>query len=214
MEELEPTLLESPLIKAARNEDEKEVERLLQKGEPINEGDRYGWTALHKASYTGNVKILEKLLQAGAAVDQEANDGWTTLPLASLCDNTLIVKRLLRAGANPIRFFQSFPDYHPTYALEREKYLSEKRENQWQKKRLLLIAYNKENPNKNPLASLPAEMLEYIWKYGLQTLSKQEWDEWQQFKEDNPEIKKLAYQKNITVACKQPYLGINYVFLF
>ena len=95
---------------------------------------------------------------------------------------------LLQGGANPIPLFKLYPKYYSTYEQGREAHLSEKRENQWQTKRLLLIAYNKEDPNKNPLASLPAEMLAHIWKFGLETLSKQEWNEWQQFKKNNPKI--------------------------
>ena len=119
----------------------------------------------------------------------------TPLRYACYRGHSLVIEKLLAAGANPISLFESYPQYHSSYAHGREKYLSEKREKQWQTKRLLWIAYNKEDPNKIPLASLPAEMLEYIWKYGLQTLSKQEWDEWQQFKNANPNIKKLRYKK-------------------
>ena len=254
---------EPPLLKAAQTGDEKEVQRLLQAGTPVDTIDRDGQTSLHRASRFGNTPVIEKLLQAGIEVDKADRDGWTALQYASCHGHASIVEKLLQAGAtvdkadnytgwtalysascngfvpivrrllqagaavdkadkymgwtplygasswrrestvtillqagaNPIPLFHNFPECNAQYAHGRETYLSEKRENQWQTKRLLWIAYNKEDPNKNPLASLPLEMILHICKHGLQTLSKQEWDEWQELKEDNPEIKKLAYKK-------------------
>ena len=166
------------------------VRRLIQAGASVDKADTQGCTALHYASIWAHSKVMVGLIGEGAALDKPNNKGQTALHIASRSGNAPVMNLLLQGGANPIPLFEYFPRWRHAYANGREKYLSVKRENQWQKKRLLWIAYNKENPDETPLASLPTDILKHIWKFGLHTFSKQEWDEWQQFKEKNPKIKR------------------------
>ena len=189
--------MELSLSEAAFHGNEEKVVALLKAGTSVNNWDESDYPPLHSAAYWGYQNIVRALLATGASVDKTDYSDRTALHQASWGKQNTVVKTLLAAGANPIPLFKKFTKYHKQYAQEREKYLSVKREKQWHQKRLLLIAHNKENPDETPLASLPTEILKHIWKFGLHTFSKQEWDEWQQFKEKNPKIKKLAHPKTL-----------------
>ncbi|KAL7574803.1 hypothetical protein ACA910_010647 [Epithemia clementina (nom. ined.)] len=65
----------------------------------INEGDRYGRTALHLAAITSNAEVASILVESGAAVNAQDEDGETPLHLS---ESTEITELLLRkGGANP-----------------------------------------------------------------------------------------------------------------
>jgi ankyrin repeat protein len=70
--------------------------------ELINSGDKkFGWTALHEASWKGHEDIVEVLLGAGASVGTQNGYQSTALHVASEYGHPEVVKRLLRWGADP-----------------------------------------------------------------------------------------------------------------
>ncbi|KAK1957356.1 ankyrin, partial [Colletotrichum sublineola] len=72
----------------------------------LNQGDDYGWTALHLASMVGNESVVRLLLDTGASIDQEDEDGKTALHIAyeqfKSGRHDCVIKLLLTKGANPV----------------------------------------------------------------------------------------------------------------
>lgn len=65
----------------------------------INQGDKYGRTAMHLAALSLDLKIAEKLIAKGAVVNAQDDDGETPLHLA---ENAAMMEILLKKGhANP-----------------------------------------------------------------------------------------------------------------
>ncbi|KAM3729084.1 Pappalysin-1 [Dirofilaria immitis] len=59
-----------------------------------------GYTALHRASYSGHADIVDYLLSIGANPEWVTNDGWTVLHCAATWSMCEVVALLLRHGVN------------------------------------------------------------------------------------------------------------------
>ncbi|OUM66568.1 hypothetical protein PIROE2DRAFT_35340, partial [Piromyces sp. E2] len=91
----------SPLMIACKDRLEEVTELYLKHGADPNMQDSDGNTALHMATYRGNIHIAEKLLECDTInIDIQTKEGYT--PLMSTCNNKHrnISKQLLNAGAN------------------------------------------------------------------------------------------------------------------
>jgi uncharacterized protein len=91
---------DSPLVKAAKEDDLQAVRALIAKRANINEPARDGSTALLWAAYTGNLEMTRALLAAGAKVNIANDYGVTPLLQASRTGDAPIIQALLRAGAD------------------------------------------------------------------------------------------------------------------
>ncbi|KAL3316834.1 hypothetical protein Ciccas_004513 [Cichlidogyrus casuarinus] len=93
-------------IVAGENGDMEAIKRLLaeSKNTPeinlLTSTDNDGYTALHRAAYSGHVETMKLLIKAGSDVDSRSNDGWTPLHSASFWNQTACVQLLTEAGAN------------------------------------------------------------------------------------------------------------------
>jgi len=86
------------LIKAARANDHKEIERLIEAGAPVNYTEENGMPALMLAAAHDNLNCINALIAARAQVNMADNYGWTALLLATKY-RPLFIKTLLAAGA-------------------------------------------------------------------------------------------------------------------
>ena len=103
------------LIDAAKNNDIRLVQELLDSGEDINFQNRNGWTALIRATAKGYTKIVRLLLEKRADPNIQNRDGTTALMMATLDEEPEIVRLLLEKGADPNiqsrnRFLYDFGD--------------------------------------------------------------------------------------------------------
>uniref|UniRef100_A0A0R3RPL7 ANK_REP_REGION domain-containing protein n=1 Tax=Elaeophora elaphi TaxID=1147741 RepID=A0A0R3RPL7_9BILA len=62
--------------------------------------DADGYTALHRAAYSGHTDIVSYLLSIGANPEWSTNDGWTVLHCAATWSMCEVVALLLRHGVN------------------------------------------------------------------------------------------------------------------
>ena len=62
------------LIEVCANGEKKDVEELIDMGADINQKNKYGNTALMRASYWGNKEVVELLIEKGADVNQKDNN--------------------------------------------------------------------------------------------------------------------------------------------
>ncbi len=92
---------ESPLIAAAKRNDETAVRDLLNAGIDPDSQQADGATALHWAVHRENLGIIETLLDAGAEVNASNRLGATPLFIAAESGNAEFIRRLLDAGADP-----------------------------------------------------------------------------------------------------------------
>jgi len=88
---------------AIRQGNMSQLEHVLQKTSEVivlvNQGDKYGRTAMHLASLTLNLEIAERLISKGAVVNAQDDDGETPLHMA---ENAAMAELLLSKGkANP-----------------------------------------------------------------------------------------------------------------
>ncbi len=111
------------LSKAAVNGDLAKVQQCLEKGEKVNDIDKWGWTALHWAAYYGQPKVAQWLLDHGADPNMKTlkgygryNPGITPLILAAYYGHDDIVKALLDKKADA-----STQDSHGKIAIEYAK---------------------------------------------------------------------------------------------
>ena len=88
------------LLKAARNGDLHEVNRLLTEGADINVMRKDGATALIIALQHGHQEVAKLLLDKGADVNAKDNNGWTALMFAAEEGTQDIVQVLLDKGAD------------------------------------------------------------------------------------------------------------------
>lgn len=64
--------------------------------------DKYGWTPLHCAAFTGDLQVLELLLAKGAPADTRDNrNQWTALHYAAAHGHSHLVAPLIKGGADP-----------------------------------------------------------------------------------------------------------------
>lgn len=83
---------------------------LLDRGASINKRDRLGWTALLRASRSGQVEVVSLLLERGADPSLVGHDGETALTMAANgvnvreygCDHTGVISLLLSDGRVPV----------------------------------------------------------------------------------------------------------------
>ena len=80
--------------------DLERVRQLIQEGQNVNRGDRYGTTPLIVAAYCGHDQLVRELIRAGADVNGKDNNKQTALHMASSRGHSSVVKTLAEAGAN------------------------------------------------------------------------------------------------------------------
>jgi len=90
----------TPLIVAAKNNQDLMLAVLLRRGADVNAANKFGWTALIFVAKAGYVDCLKTLLENGAEVNRKNSDGWTPLMWAAAHGHVKIVKLLLDNGAN------------------------------------------------------------------------------------------------------------------
>jgi len=93
-------VIKDDFIKAAKDGNVQVVQDYINSGANLNVQQKYGWTALHEASWKGKTECLSLLIGAGADYDVRQKNGWTALHLASWHDNTECVKLLIVARAD------------------------------------------------------------------------------------------------------------------
>ncbi len=91
--------LNEKLLEAVKSNEIEEVKKLIKEGADVNVVDKYGKTALHKASYWGYSKIVKMLIEKGADVNMVDEYEITALYWASFEGHSEIVKMLEKAGA-------------------------------------------------------------------------------------------------------------------
>jgi len=89
------------LLKAAEEGKLEELKEILLKHPTlINSTDSDGYTALHRASYSGHEEVLLYLLDHGANVNAKTHDGWQPIHCATRWNNINICKILLEHKAD------------------------------------------------------------------------------------------------------------------
>lgn len=69
------------------------IQELLLKNEFVNGKNRYGWTPLMLASYTGSEDIVKLLLNSGARVDCQNKKSETAFSIAANWGHAKVVGR-------------------------------------------------------------------------------------------------------------------------
>ena len=91
----------TPLMNAARSNDIREIENLLNKGVNVNEEWIDGFTALYEAvRVNSSIETVRFLLDKGANVNKGVSIGWKPLHVAVFNGNARMVKLLLDYGAD------------------------------------------------------------------------------------------------------------------
>ncbi len=91
---------ELPLVAAAKAADADAVERLLKRGDDVDQRQPDGATALHWAAFRDDQRTAGLLLAAGADVGAANDLGATPLWLAAENGSATMIERLLAAGAD------------------------------------------------------------------------------------------------------------------
>ncbi len=73
-----------------------ELKAYIAKGYDVNEKDKYGWTALHKAVERGHIDMVAFLLKNGAKVNSATNSGRNAIQIPSKKNKNMIIKILER----------------------------------------------------------------------------------------------------------------------
>ena len=68
----------------------------------VDTTDEYGLTALHMASFDGNLEIAKVLIERGASVNFKDEKGTTPLHVALQCADKVFIQFLLDQGADPL----------------------------------------------------------------------------------------------------------------
>jgi len=96
--------LDTPLLIAARSKISHPdmVALLLKAGADVKTADKWGYTSLHWAAYSGHFHLVETLLNAGAPVEARDESGSTPLILAAHGNKSSpdLLQLLLNRGAN------------------------------------------------------------------------------------------------------------------
>lgn len=97
---------ETPLQTAARLDQGRVAQFLLQSGANINAIGKSGTTALYKAAVAGHKKMVDFLISAGADVNAPGPESWTVRSLTPLmgavaAERPVVIQTLLAAGASP-----------------------------------------------------------------------------------------------------------------
>ena len=89
------------LWRGCENGDLERVRQLIQDGQDVNRDEnRYGWTPLMRAAYSGHDQVVRELIRAGADVNGKDNIKQTALHKASSWGHSSVIKTLAEAGAN------------------------------------------------------------------------------------------------------------------
>jgi ankyrin repeat protein len=96
------------LSRAAIDGDLKEAKALVDKGEKVNDIDKWGWTPLMWSIYYGNIPITKLLLETGADPNLKSTQpygnylaGTSPLILAAAYGHEEAVAALLKKNADP-----------------------------------------------------------------------------------------------------------------
>ena len=87
------------LLKLTQDGDTAEALRLMVAGAPVDYQSKLGRTALHQASFRGNVELADALTRVGAQLDLQDLAGKTALVHATMRDHTQIAVALIGTGA-------------------------------------------------------------------------------------------------------------------
>ena len=90
----------TPLHIAVSNERDDISELMLNHGANVNAIDKYGWSALHHAAFSGNKYSCELLVNGGALVDAKNEGNKTPLRIAANNGFAHACLYLLDKGAN------------------------------------------------------------------------------------------------------------------
>ena len=99
------------LLEASEGGSEQRVRELLDKKADVNASDKQGFTALMRASISGNgnystrskqryARIAKLLIQQGAAVNKRNSHGDTSLHISCAFGRTMIAEVLIENGAD------------------------------------------------------------------------------------------------------------------
>jgi len=88
------------LMRAARDGEREDINRLLAHGVAINARDAYGWTALKYAAANGDSEIVKRLLDNRADINASDEEDQTPLMAAAIYRNFRVVKILIEKGAD------------------------------------------------------------------------------------------------------------------
>ncbi len=98
------TVLDIDLLKAAKEGNVAEIEKLIEKGADVNavipDGDFKGWTALMLAAGRGHSDVYLKLIEKGADVNVNDREGRTALMGAVKKGNLGICELLIKNGVD------------------------------------------------------------------------------------------------------------------
>ncbi len=96
------------LSRAAVDGDFARAKQCVASGEKVTDLDKWGWTALHWATYYGNTDIALWLIDSGADVNAKTLKGYgryepgiTPLILAAYYGHAEVLQALLKKGADP-----------------------------------------------------------------------------------------------------------------
>ena len=87
------------LLKLAQDGETAEALWLIVAGAPVEWQSKHGRTALHQASFRGNVELTSALIGVGAQLDVQDVSGDTALMHATMRNHTSIALALIDAGA-------------------------------------------------------------------------------------------------------------------
>ena len=93
--------LDKRFLKAAFDENLRDLKSLVKAGANIEAQDEYGWTALDLLSAEGNVKAVSFLLKQGANPATLSHQGQTALLSASGNGQLAVTNLLLASGSDP-----------------------------------------------------------------------------------------------------------------
>eukprot|EP00049_Salpingoeca_infusionum_P015690 m.307121 g.307121 ORF g.307121 m.307121 type:complete len:2248 (-) comp15932_c0_seq1:1557-8300(-) len=92
--------VDGDLHKAAKEEDMRELKRLLEQGADINAQDDRTWSPIHYCALKGRVAAARELISRGCDVNVAKHDGWRPVHLAAYNDHLDVLKELIQAGAD------------------------------------------------------------------------------------------------------------------
>ncbi|XP_028324354.1 ankyrin repeat domain-containing protein 1 [Gouania willdenowi] len=99
LQELPEVVDQQQFLNAVSDNKMSLVEKFLQDGGNPNTADHFERTALHKASFKGNVEIMKKLLQAGAQLERRDKLEATAVHWACRGGNISALQLLIEQGA-------------------------------------------------------------------------------------------------------------------
>jgi uncharacterized protein len=92
----------TPWIVAAEKGAVTAVVELLGGKEHVNDADKEGYTAVHRAAHCGDVRVVKTLIAAGADVNAKTKQNVTPLliSIAMMCPDSAVTMALIEAGAD------------------------------------------------------------------------------------------------------------------